>query len=244
MPRADDVLLDVHRVIAERILRFAPGRVQRRRQSRRARARRACPSRHRRQPLSAAPDSRTARRCAPLRPHRVSADVVPGTTGTFAAMASWRAAVLLPIAAMASAGGPMNVSPSSRTRRANHSRSDEKAVAGMDGLGAHALGGSHDPVAAEIALGGRRRAQVARLRRPRARAAPARRRRCRPRPSATPSSRHARTTRSAISPRLAMSTLVNITAECCRASWADSDRACARASTARRSVAAACRAGR
>ena len=39
-------------------------------------------------------------------------------------IASVRAAVLLPIAAMASAGGPTNTSPASRTALANHSRSE------------------------------------------------------------------------------------------------------------------------
>ncbi len=39
---------------------------------------------------------------------------VPGTTGTPAAMAAWRAAVLLPIRSMASGDGPMNTSPASR----------------------------------------------------------------------------------------------------------------------------------
>jgi hypothetical protein len=50
--------------------------------------------------------------------------VVPGTTGTFAFVASVRAAVLLPIAAIASAGGPIQTMPASRTARANASLSE------------------------------------------------------------------------------------------------------------------------
>jgi hypothetical protein len=48
------------------------------------------------------------------------------TTGVPARMASCRAAVLLPIASIASAGGPTHASPASRTARANHSRSLRK----------------------------------------------------------------------------------------------------------------------
>ena len=48
-----------------------------------------------------------------------SASRVPGTTGTPAAIASARAAVLLPIRSMASGEGPMKVTPASRQARAN-----------------------------------------------------------------------------------------------------------------------------
>ena len=43
---------------------------------------------------------------------------VPGTTGTPARMATARAPVLLPIVAIASGDGPMNVRPASRQARA------------------------------------------------------------------------------------------------------------------------------
>ncbi len=48
-----------------------------------------------------------------------SGSFVPGTTGTPAAIASARAAVLLPIRSMASGEGPMKVIPASRQARAN-----------------------------------------------------------------------------------------------------------------------------
>ena len=44
---------------------------------------------------------------------------VPGTTGTPARMAAARAAVLLPMSAIASGDGPMKVRPASRQARAN-----------------------------------------------------------------------------------------------------------------------------
>ena len=44
---------------------------------------------------------------------------VPGTTGTPARIATARAAVLLPISAIASGDGPMKVRPASRQARAN-----------------------------------------------------------------------------------------------------------------------------
>ena len=56
--------------------------------------------------------------------------MVPGTTGVPAEMASWRAAVLLPIASIASAGGPTQTSPASRTARANQARSERKPYPG------------------------------------------------------------------------------------------------------------------
>ena len=51
---------------------------------------------------------------------------VPGTTGTPAATAAWRAAVLLPMRSMTSAVGPMKVSPASRQARAKSSFSARK----------------------------------------------------------------------------------------------------------------------
>ena len=51
---------------------------------------------------------------------------VPGTTGTPARVAAARAAVLLPISAIASGAGPMNVRPASRTAAANASFSARK----------------------------------------------------------------------------------------------------------------------
>ena len=69
----------------------------------------------------AAMGSKTAARALAI---AAGTPVVPGTTGVPAAIASSRAAVLLPIAAIASAGGPTKTSPASRTARANHSRSE------------------------------------------------------------------------------------------------------------------------
>ncbi len=51
---------------------------------------------------------------------------VPGTTGTPARIAASRAAVLLPISAIASGVGPMKVSPASRTAAAKSSFSARK----------------------------------------------------------------------------------------------------------------------
>ena len=48
-----------------------------------------------------------------------SGSSVPGTTGTPARIAAWRAAILLPMSAIASAVGPMNVRPAPATARAN-----------------------------------------------------------------------------------------------------------------------------
>ena len=56
---------------------------------------------------------------------------MPGTTGTPARLAAVRAAVLLPIVAIASGDGPMKVSPASRTAAANVLVLREEAVAGM-----------------------------------------------------------------------------------------------------------------
>ena len=82
---------------------------------------------------------------------------MPGTTGVPAAIASSRAAVLLPIAAIASAGGPIHTSPASRTARGEPFALGEKSVAGMNRLGAGQLRRFDDPVAAQIALARRRR---------------------------------------------------------------------------------------
>jgi hypothetical protein len=119
--RPVDVLLDVDGVVAERVLRLALRRVERASSSRAA---------HHAHALAAAPAAALSSTGYPNSPamRRASAasrsgSVVPGTTGTPAAMASVRAAVLLPIAAIASAGGPTKTSPASRTARANHSRS-------------------------------------------------------------------------------------------------------------------------
>ena len=52
--------------------------------------------------------------------------VVPGTMGTPAACIAVRAAVFFPISSMASAGGPIHVSPASSTARANSAFSARK----------------------------------------------------------------------------------------------------------------------
>ena len=67
--------------------------------------------------------SKTAARQAAI---KAGVPVVPGTTGTPAAMASARAAVLLPMRSMASGAGPMKVTPASRQARAKSAFSARK----------------------------------------------------------------------------------------------------------------------
>ena len=55
-----------------------------------------------------------------------SGSSVPGTTGTPALMAAWRAAVLLPISVIASGDGPMKMRPASRHAAAKSSFSARK----------------------------------------------------------------------------------------------------------------------
>ncbi len=59
-----------------------------------------------------------------------SGSSVPGTTGTPASIAALRAAVLLPISAIASGVGPMKVSPASRQADAKSSFSARKPYPG------------------------------------------------------------------------------------------------------------------
>ena len=75
---------------------------------------------------------------------RASGSAVPGTTGTPARAAAARAAVLLPISAIASGVGPMNVSPASRTARGERLVLREKSVAGMHRVGARSPRGVED----------------------------------------------------------------------------------------------------
>ena len=85
----------------------------------------------------------------------------PGTTGTPAAIMRRRASTLSPIASIASGEGPMNVSPASRTARANGGALGEEAVARVDGVGAGALGDVEELARiCEIALGSGRRTDV------------------------------------------------------------------------------------
>ncbi len=78
-----------------------------------------------------------------------------GSIGTPALASSALASTLEPIAAMASAGGPTQVSPASMTAPANSAFSDEEAVAGVHGVRAGPAGRLDDQVAAQVRLGGR-----------------------------------------------------------------------------------------
>src|SRR6478672_688182 len=86
----------------------------------------------------------------------------PGTVETSAFAAAFLDSILSPIAAIASGLGPMKTTPafcSARKRLALR----QETVAGMDGLGAGALAGIHDPVDQQVAFGGRRRPDRDRL---------------------------------------------------------------------------------
>ena len=136
MPRTDDVLLDVDGIVAERILRLAARGVERGLELRAlANDAHSLPASARRG-LEQHRDSRTRCAIALGVGGVLNGLVVPGTTGTPAAMASCRAAVLLPIAAIASAGGPIEHEP----LVANESREPlalrQKPISGMDRLGA------------------------------------------------------------------------------------------------------------
>ena len=88
---------------------------------------------------------------------------VPGTTGTPARIAMPRAAVLLPISAMASGEGPMNVRPASRHARGERRILGEKSIAWMDRVGAGTARNVEQRVDIEVAAGGLVRPEVKRL---------------------------------------------------------------------------------
>ena len=74
-----------------------------------------------------------------------------------------RAAVFEPISSIAAGGGPIHVRPASSTRRANARVLGEEAVAGVHCFGPGPERGLDEDVCAEIALGGRARADEVRL---------------------------------------------------------------------------------
>ena len=78
---------------------------------------------------------------------------VPGHDRTPARMAASRAAVLLPIIAMTSGDGPMNVRPASLAGAREGGVLGEEPVSRMDGVGARAPGRVDDRLDAQIALG-------------------------------------------------------------------------------------------
>ena len=86
--------------------------------------------------------------------------VVPGTIGTPAACISSRALVLEPIASIALAGGPMNTIPASSQACANGGVLGQEAVAGVDRLGAGALGRVDDLLDVQVVLRRRPVAEV------------------------------------------------------------------------------------
>ena len=61
---------------------------------------------------------------------------MPGTTGTPARIAASRAAVLLPMSAIASGDGPMNVKPGVAAGARKRGVLGQEPVAGMHGVGA------------------------------------------------------------------------------------------------------------
>ena len=80
----------------------------------------------------------------------------PGTKGTPAFFMCWRALVLEPIISIDSGVGPMNLMPASRQARGKARVLREKAVAGMDRLGAAAPRHVEDLVDVEVRLARRR----------------------------------------------------------------------------------------
>ena len=134
VPRALEVALDEHAVVAERGLRLAPRGVERVGSSSRVGA-------HDAHALAAAArdrldDDREAVLGANARSSSTptSSPSSPGTTGTPASRASTFARALSPMSSIASGGGPTHTSPASTTARANAAFSLEEAVAGMDRL--------------------------------------------------------------------------------------------------------------
>ena len=83
--------------------------------------------------------------------------------GTPAFFIAVRAAVLFPISSMAAGGGPIHTSPASSTARAKAGVLGEKAVPGMDRLGAGLLRCLEDPRDVEVALGRGTRPEEERL---------------------------------------------------------------------------------
>ena len=87
----------------------------------------------------------------------------PGTVLTLAALANFLDSILSPIASIAFGFGPMKTMPSCFQRRAEGGALGQESVAGMDGFGAGRLAGRDDLFGDEIALRGRRRADMHRL---------------------------------------------------------------------------------
>ena len=87
----------------------------------------------------------------------------PGTVLTLAALANFFDSILSPIASIALGFGPMKTMPCLLQRRAEGGALGEEAVAGMHGFGAGRLAGLDDLLGDEIALRGRRRADMHRL---------------------------------------------------------------------------------
>ena len=112
------------------------------------------------QPTSSATAAMCARDAA--RSKRAGSSV-PGTTGTPASRAARRAASLSPRPASVAGAGPTKTRPAARQASAKAALLGQEAVAGVDRLGPGGQGRRHDAVGAQVALGGRGRAQSDRL---------------------------------------------------------------------------------
>ncbi len=76
-----------------------------------------------------------------------------GSVGTPAARMRSFEPIFEPMASMASAGGPTQMSPASDTARANSRRLRQEAVAGVDGVGRRACRRIDQEVGAQIGVG-------------------------------------------------------------------------------------------
>ena len=141
----------------------------------------------------------------------VSGSLRPGTPATTPALsAAIRELILSPMISMASGGGPTNVAPAPAIARAKRGVLGEEAVPRMHRTRPAPLDApSRIALGVQVALGRRLTAESRRPRPRDGRAARRGRGPSRPRPSRSPSSWQVRMTRTAISPRLAMSTLSN-----------------------------------
>ena len=158
MPRPIDEPLHVQRAIAERGRRLASRLVDARRQ-------RAVRRRMVFIPMPPPPADGLRRTGKPtLRADAAmawfdwSAGVSPGTTGTPAFCAIARAAIFDPSRSITAAGGPMNVMPASAHAAANAGILGQEAVTGVDRVRARLACGVHDRRNRQVAFGRRGRA--------------------------------------------------------------------------------------
>ena len=136
--------------------------------------------------------------------------LVPGTVGTSARRASWRPAVFEPSASMASAVGPIKVTPASAQARGKRGIFREKAIARMNRVAAGAARDVHQSCRCADNFRAKARGLPGRLRRLGARASDLRSTSLKTAAERMPSSRQARRMRTAISPRLAIRIFLNM----------------------------------